>query len=430
MALSPQIGIVLRLVPARRIAALGALMVASGLTDGVGLLLLVPLIESLLASGGGITSPVSTAMASLGLPQAPELLLGGFIVLIALRVTLQYLREVMAQRMQLDAADRLRERCVHALLGAELGWHQTQRRADQISLLTVETRRVGAGLQMLVSLAATVISGLAFLAAALWLSPGLTTLAVAFGGVTFAVLRSYRARARALGSEQSQASAEVMSVVGDSLAGLRLIRSLGAEDRSAARIAARTRALRGSQQAFTEATARARALATLMAAMGLSLFVWTGLRVLSTEPAVLLALVAVFARITSAFTQVQSQLATWLHTLPVIERIDALRQGALDHAAPEAPQTLDPLRPVRSIAVRDVTVAGAPGQPPRLDGVNLVLDVGSVTLLTGPSGAGKSTLADVIGALIVPGSGALLVDGTPITPETRRAWMRSVSYIP
>lgn len=46
-----------------------------------------------------------------------------------------------------------------------------------------------------------------------------------------------------------------------------------------------------------------------------------------------------------------------------------------------------------------------------LDGLNLTLDARQFVSIVGPSGAGKSTLLHVLGALDVPDSGSIIVDG-------------------
>jgi NitT/TauT family transport system ATP-binding protein len=47
-----------------------------------------------------------------------------------------------------------------------------------------------------------------------------------------------------------------------------------------------------------------------------------------------------------------------------------------------------------------------------LDGIDLTVDPGRVTVLIGPSGCGKSTLLNIMGGLLTPTSGAVRLDGT------------------
>jgi ATP-binding cassette subfamily C protein len=53
-----------------------------------------------------------------------------------------------------------------------------------------------------------------------------------------------------------------------------------------------------------------------------------------------------------------------------------------------------------------------------------------ITALIGPSGAGKSTLADLIMGLLEEQSGAILIDGKPLTGANRKAWRDLIAYVP
>jgi len=50
--------------------------------------------------------------------------------------------------------------------------------------------------------------------------------------------------------------------------------------------------------------------------------------------------------------------------------------------------------------------------------------------LVGTTGSGKTTTVDIILGLLLPQSGQLLVDGIPLTDANRRAWQRSLGYVP
>lgn len=59
------------------------------------------------------------------------------------------------------------------------------------------------------------------------------------------------------------------------------------------------------------------------------------------------------------------------------------------------------------------------GRPVRaLDDFSLQLEAGSMTAITGPSGCGKSTLLHLLGALDLPDSGEIVVNGTSLHKAT------------
>ena len=50
-----------------------------------------------------------------------------------------------------------------------------------------------------------------------------------------------------------------------------------------------------------------------------------------------------------------------------------------------------------------------------LDDVSLSFDAGALTLIMGPSGSGKTTLLSLLGCLLTPDSGTVVVDGAEVT---------------
>lgn len=59
-----------------------------------------------------------------------------------------------------------------------------------------------------------------------------------------------------------------------------------------------------------------------------------------------------------------------------------------------------------------------------LCGLNLQIPAGKTTALVGASGSGKSTVIGLLERWYTPGSGAVLVDGTPIE-ELNLQWLRT-----
>src|SRR5262252_8409290 len=52
-----------------------------------------------------------------------------------------------------------------------------------------------------------------------------------------------------------------------------------------------------------------------------------------------------------------------------------------------------------------------------LNGVSMSLDSGEVTALEGPSGSGKTTLLSILGCILTPTSGELVIDGEKVNPK-------------
>ncbi len=91
--------------------------------------------------------------------------------------------------------------------------------------------------------------------------------------------------------------------------------------------------------------------------------------------------------------------------------------------APLSPSGATPSPPVEeaSIAIRFVDVTRSFAGIRALKGVSFAMARGSVTGIVGENGAGKTTLMNVLGGVLQPDSGAMVLDGRPYRPENPSA---------
>lgn len=90
---------------------------------------------------------------------------------------------------------------------------------------------------------------------------------------------------------------------------------------------------------------------------------------------------------------------------------------------------LDP-GPLRSLEVRDLWFRYGPDTPWVLEGVNLLIQQGSLIRLQWPSGAGKSTLLRILAGVLTPDRGEVLVNGVPIQQLDLLAFRRRLGVLP
>ncbi len=65
-----------------------------------------------------------------------------------------------------------------------------------------------------------------------------------------------------------------------------------------------------------------------------------------------------------------------------------------------------------------------------LDGLSLSIKANTTIGIVGGTGAGKTTVVDIILGLLDPAEGEMRVDGTVISSENRRAWQKTLGYVP
>ena len=411
----------------RAIALLGALMLASAITEGVGLVLVVPVLGVLGAAGGSQT-PIMTALAAIGVPLALGPLLALFVILVSVRALLNYARTMAAQRFEIALVDGLRQRAWRALLHCDWRALQGLRRSDSASLLISEIDRIGYGMSQLIAALAGAITLAAVGLAALAISPLVAGLAALAGAAVLLAYRGMRQRAVALGAALSTAYAQVHGNLGEGLSALRVIKSLGREAEAEQASAAGFAGLRQAQLAFWRAQGRGQVALQAGGALALALLIWLAIARWHLGAATILPLVALFVRAVPLLGTVQEVWLNWSHARSAITSAQALIARAEAAREPDAVGIMAPAL-TRSIVLTDVTVEFAGASAAALADITLTLPAHGIIALTGPSGAGKSTLADLLGGLLSPDRGTVVIDGAVLDGPLRQAWRSRVAYV-
>ena len=67
---------------------------------------------------------------------------------------------------------------------------------------------------------------------------------------------------------------------------------------------------------------------------------------------------------------------------------------------------------------------------PTLTGLDMTIEAKTTVGIVGSTGAGKTTTVDILLGLLFPDEGAVVVDGVSVDVSNRRAWQRSLGYVP
>lgn len=408
------------------------LMVGVGLTEGIGILLLVPLLGFL---DGTNHSPVwisalPVTLERFGLLPGAGLLLGFFVVLVVLRSLVQYGRDELGTSLQFGVVDDLRKSCFDALLRVEWRWLCDKRQADHANLLLTDLARIGLGLHFGLGLLATCATGLAWVAAAFLLSWKMTLLALISGALVLWALSGQRRAAVRLGFSLGKANRALQAEVQEALHGIRLAKILGNESRHLAYFVETVRDVRLQQQTFMSGTLRLRALTHVAGAAALAIYLYVGLRYGQVPVAQLLVLVMVFARLIPLLMSAQQQWHQCLHAWPaLLDTQNLLRECAVQQEPSVRPHDEDLWEIHQEVRLNAVTVRYPGRELAALDRVSLVLPSKTTTAVIGESGSGKSTLADLIMGLLMADEGTVSVDGQALDATNRLYWRRSVAYV-
>ncbi|WP_220815156.1 ABC transporter ATP-binding protein [Pseudomonas paralcaligenes] len=421
----------LQAAPRAWVFGLVLLLTLSGLTEGIGILLLVPLLEMLQDAGTTMLKPVEQAFRVLGVTPSAAALLALFTLLVGLRCAIQYGREQLALHLQHRVVDDLRLECFRALLGTEWRWLAERRQSDHTSLLLNDINRIGQGLGFGLGLLSSMATMLVYLATAFLLSWQMAGLALASGLLVWALLRGHRRRALGLGQGLLVANRDLQGNMQDSLATIKLAKILGSEARHFDELRQTTDRLRTQQLRFAANSSLSKALFQTLGTALLAIYLFVGLNLWRTPLAEMVVLVLIFARLIPMFVGAQQQLHHWLHSMPALLEVDRLLGECRASAEPvNGLEAIEPLALKREIRLHGVSLHYSDRSASALDGLSLCFPALGSTAIIGASGSGKSSLADLLAGLLTPDQGSIEVDGIPLLGEARMRWRRSVAYVP
>ncbi|PWQ92598.1 ABC transporter ATP-binding protein [Leucothrix pacifica] len=409
------------------------LLFAAGLTEGIGLMLLIPLLASI-GMETGMTANIAfvdslrDVLAVLGIPLELLSLLIIFFALILGRAILSYYRDTYLYRMQLEFVDAFAVQLHESFGKARWSFLMQQRSSDFSHVLTKDVFRIGIGTQLFLQAVVSLSLISAYLFTSLYLSPYLTLLVIAAGALLLWALRGYRLRALQLGKEQTVSGKAVFASVSEFMDGIKLVKSYGAEKHYLRYFKQAADSQRSKQLAFRRNSSLAQQIFQVGSALLLCLFFYLATEVMQVAVSQLLVLTLIFVRLMPLLSGLQRNYEQITHMLPAYAAAMELMQACQAETEVRS-LCAEPLVLEQSITLDNLSFAYKRADS-ILQQVTISFPAHQTTALVGPSGAGKSTLADILAGLMLPNSGHVLVDGTSLSEQNLLTWRSQVAYVP
>ncbi len=229
--------------------------------------------------------------------------------------------------------------------------------------------------------------------------------------ILFTLLHRIVPEVNSLYERMFRAEADLRTVTGDSLTGIRVVRAFGRQKRERARFARPNRiaALLGLRADAKLGTLRPpMELVTELVLVG----VWAAGAWMIAREQVTLGLLITFAGYLGRFFQpvgeIVIMIGDWAQVSTAAHRLLRLVDAGSAVRQPRGEMT--PARLPGHVVLEQVGFAYEPGQPVLQD-VNLTVGPGETVGLAGPTGAGKSTVLNLIAGLYTADEGRVLLDG-------------------
>src|SRR6201994_3052310 len=308
------------------------IMTVTSLTEGLGVALLFPILQVAgfnLANQGHVghyTGEVRDLLVRSGL--RPSLWLASllliFMLLMALRSLFNRMQSVLTLRTALTYELSLGRRLYQAIINADWLFLVRRRSSDFTHALTGELTRVSTCTYLLIGTLGNAILALVYIAIALKLSAGMTSLVLATGVALLLLSRRWMRAVFESGTAVSESVSEVYAAATEHLQNLKAMKFGDALSSDLAMFSS----LQSSALEQSLNNTRSQAAAAFWFEAGsltvLAAIVFASLEVLNVAPASVLLLLAVFTRLIPRLAAGQNQWQAFLSELPAFENLMAI----------------------------------------------------------------------------------------------------------
>jgi subfamily B ATP-binding cassette protein MsbA len=260
--------------------------------------------------------------------------------------------------------------------------------------------------------------------------PYLALFSLIVGPLAIYAIRLLLTKVRSIVRKEAASLAEIIKVIQETAAGVRIIKAFAIEDRMSGRM----------NEAVTQVEQRSNAIAQLEAAAG---------PIMETLSGITIAAVVILSafNLLGGGEQTPGQLISFVTALLMAyepaKRLSQVRVSIetgmmgvkmmyelLDHPETmvEHPEPVDLPQGAGEIVLRDVSF-GYSADRPVINGLNLTFAAGKTTALVGASGGGKSTLINLIMRLYDPISGSVSIDGADLREVSFASLRRALSFV-
>ncbi|MCX6266057.1 MAG: ABC transporter ATP-binding protein [Bacteroidetes bacterium] len=407
------------------------LQILTGFTQGIGILLLIPLLSLIgifnnQGKGSDFVAKVVAFLHKTGIPGGIVTILLFYIVIVALNSALNNYQSLVNARIQQSFIRFLKDKLYISLGHSQWLFASRLRMSDVAHIVTSEVQRAGQAIFQILRSTSTLITMLAYLGVAFLLSPSMAAISLA-GAVILLILGQKKNKSAMLLGKSSQHSAKkVYQVVLEHLSGMKVAKSFAEEDRYIGEFILHTEDVEKRKIDYVRLSSRTSFMFSLGTVVLLSIYVYLAIEVLAMPASTLLVLIYIFSRLLPKVASLQSSYQAILLSIPAFSAVMEL-QKECDLHGENLTRDDHPVNIGGSVTFRDVSFAYDANLV--FGHFSLNIPVNKITCITGKSGSGKTTLADLILGLLKPVSGEILADNRPLDETLIYRWRKSIGYV-
>ncbi|MEK3991751.1 ABC transporter ATP-binding protein [Robertmurraya sp. FSL R5-0851] len=412
-------------------------MIFLSLIEGVGLLLLIPLINfsgilNINMTGDTKLSFIYSFFNTFSVEAGLLIILTIYLVLMLSQGVFQRNQQILNTKIQQGFSRHVREETYQLLLQAKWSFFIKKRRSDIINIMTTEIGRVTGGVQLFLQFVTSLVFTCIQIGLSLYLSFSMTLFVLFFGFLLVLSSRGLVKKSNDLGKNTVQLSKKFLGGMTDHFSGIKDIKSNTLEGIHIKWFKDLNHEMEENMIGLVKVRSTSQLIYKIVSAILLSIFVYFSIRFFHSQPTELMVILLIFSRLWPRLSAIQASLEQIWTLLPSFYALGDLQSECknakeLDN---EIYKKINPISVDGCISLKNVSFSYDNGKSFALSDINVEFTVNQTTAIVGPSGAGKSTLIDLLMGLNQPDNGEVHINGKKIDKGDLLPLRKAISYVP
>tara|TARA_B100001109_G_C18848869_1_gene468262 strand:+ start:127 stop:1809 length:1683 start_codon:yes stop_codon:yes gene_type:complete len=404
-----------------------------GLSEGVSLLLIIPLlsisgVHEAHEAKTGIVAKISQTFDRFGLELSLITVLFIYIIILSTYALIKFYQSMNTIKISQKVIVDWRIKFFNILSKANWRQFKANKLSDYQNVLTLEIKKFGSIVNLLVNLVGNSILILIYLIISSFLSVELTLIALipilVIGLLNISVNRNtYKIGQKTVNFNQS-----IQLNIIEFLSAIKLVKAYQNEASHLKRFSQLNHEVEEKVVNFQYETQKTKLFFEVMAAIFVVIYIYLALSVFKSDFAEILLLIFIFVRLVPKVVKLVGNYQHILNQLPAVERTQELMSSFLVEPIEFDKENNVSLNFNEYLAFKNVDFTYESKQV--LHQTSFKIPVNSITLLKGESGVGKSTIIDLLLGFYEVNSGEILLDGQPFSSINKSAWQNIIAYVP
>jgi ABC-type multidrug transport system fused ATPase/permease subunit len=418
----------------KRMYVIFGLSLVAGLAEGVGIVMLLPLLNTLGASSesaqaelGGVGGFLNEVLAGLGLQDATVAVLLIITAAFVLKGALTFGASGFNAYLRGQLLRELKGRLFDGYSKMNYGYYASRDTGHFINLINEQTTRALQAFNQLTLFATQTINALVYLGLAFLVAWRFGVMALVVGLVLLVLFRTLSNYVRNLSRQTASENGNLAKLLIQTLHAFKYLTATGQTQGLKRSITASIARLTGYQirtgiaSSFTQAVREPIAVVFIMGIVLVQL-------VYFQQPlAPILVSILLFYRGLNATLSIQGNWQGCLESIGSMELVHTEFANQEKHKEVNGSVVIGSFN--KGIRFEDIHFSYGKNLADVIRGISLDIPVKTSVALVGESGAGKSTIVDLLTLMLKPQKGQVLIDGVPGDQIELASWRKQIGYV-